>query len=451
MFVERVPCSQIADKGLTASSVSFRPQRIRDDGATAISSFSRPGSNRTPTPQPSRFLARQPILDARRKAIGYELLFRSGWENCFRGDRDAATRQTLDNCLAMDIESLAGSGLAFVNCTHQALVDKLVTLLPPRTTVIEILETVAPDPELIQACIELRELGYKLALDDFVPRPELQPLVDIASYIKVDLRISDAAMRREIQKMTGGSRAVLLAEKVENQEDFDTALGEGYKYFQGYFFCRPAIVARREIPPNRANYLRLLVELTRSPFNLSEVARIVELEPSLCYRLLRLANSALWSMRNDITSIRNAIMLVGEDRFRILVSVAASCVLGQNRRSALVSLSLERARFCELVAPLVGENPTEQFMLGLLSLMDALLETPMDSIAKSLPLRGPAKAALLGESNPVAVPLCLTRSFESAAWGTRESTPNDSGVSEETLAHLYMQSVKWASDAVALC
>ena len=400
--------------------------------------------------QPSRFLARQPILDVRRKVVGYELLFRSGWENYFRGERDAATRQTLDNCLYMDIESLTNNGLAFVNCTRQALLDGLVTLLPPKTTVLEILETVAPDAELVEACINLRDMGYRVALDDFVPRAELQPLVEIASYIKVDLRISDAAMRRQIREMMRGSHAVLLAEKVEDQEDFDTALGEGYEYFQGYFFCRPTIIAHREIPPNKTNYLRLLVELTRSPFNLSEVARIVELEPSLCYRLLRLANSALWGVRNHITSVRNAIALVGEDRFRILVSVAASCVLGQNQRCALIGLSLERARFCELVAPLVGENPTEQFMLGLLSLMDAMLETSMDSIAKSLPLREAAKAALLGATNPASVPLGLTRSFESPAWRTRGGAANNPGVGEETLARLYMESVKWASEAVEL-
>ncbi len=326
----------------------------------------------------------------------------------------------------------------------------MVTLLPPKTTVLEILETVAPDAELVEACINLRDMGYRVALDDFVPRAELQALVEIASYIKVDLRISDAAMRRQIREMMRGSHAVLLAEKVEDQEDFDTALGEGYEYFQGYFFCRPTIIAHREIPPNKTNYLRLLVELTRSPFNLSEVARIVELEPSLCYRLLRLANSALWGVRNHITSVRNAIALVGEDRFRILVSVAASCVLGQNQRCALIGLSLERARFCELVAPLVGENPTEQFMLGLLSLMDAMLETSMDSIAKSLPLREAAKAALLGATNPASVPLGLTRSFESPAWRTRGGAANNPGVGEETLARLYMESVKWASEAVAL-
>jgi c-di-GMP phosphodiesterase len=415
-----------------------------------ICSLAGAGSDKSPAPQPSRFLARQPILDVRRKVVGYELLFRAGWENCFDGASDEATRQMLDNCLYMGIESLTNGGLAFVNCTRQAIVGRLVTLLPPETTVLEILETVEPDAEVVEACMDLRKMGYLLALDDFVPSPAMQPLIEIASYVKVDFRLSDAGMRRQIHDLMRDSRAALLAEKVEDQEEFNVALAEGYEYFQGYFFCRPKIMVNRDIPPNRMNYLRLMADLTREPLNLLAVTRNVELEPSLCYRLLRLANSALWGIRNDVTSVHDALMLVGEERFRILVSVAASCVLGQDQPPALISLSLERARFCELVAPLVGENPTEQFMLGLLSLMDAMLETPMDSIAKSLPLRAKAKAALMGATNPVSVPLCLIRSFESGAWGTCSGTANDLGVSEETLARLYMEAVKWATDSLAL-
>jgi len=404
---------------------------------------------RSSRPQLSRFLARQPILNLQREVVGYELLFRAGWENSFLGESDEASRNMLDNYLYLGMESLTHNKLAFVNCTRELLVGKLVTILPPQTTVLEILETVKPDAELVRACVELREMGYALALDDFIAYPEMQPLIEIANYVKVDFRLSDAAKRQEIHRMVRGSKAALLAEKVEDQEEFDIARGEGYEYFQGYFFCRPKITANREIPANRMNYLQLLLELTRQPVKLREVTRIVRREASLCYRLLLLANSPRWSRRGNITSVQDAFMLVGEDRFRALVSVAASCVLSQQRTPALICLSLERARFCELLAPLVGENPTEQFMLGLLSLLDAMLEVPMDSIAKSLPLRDEAKAALLGEPNSAAVPLCLIRSFESGAWGTCASTAETLGVSEETLANLYVEAVKWASDSVA--
>ena len=406
--------------------------------------------NKLPSPpQPHRFLARQPILNGRREIFGYELLFRTGWENCFRGEREEATRRTLDNYVYLDIESLTSDGLAFINCTREALLSKWVTLLPPENTVLEILETVTPDAELVQACRDLRSMGYHIALDDFVARPEMQPLVEIASYIKVDMRLSDAQARRAIRLSTRASHAALVAEKVEDEEDFRIAKAEGYKYFQGYFFCRPRISANREIPANRMNYMRVLVELTRDPLNLHELARLVQLEPSLCYRLLLLANSPRWSRRNDVTSVQDAFMLVGENRFRALVSVAASCVMGQHHTPALISLSLERARFCELLAPLIGQNPSEQFMLGLLSLLDAMLEAPMEAIVKSLPLRAEAKAALMGERNPTAVPLGLIRSFESGAWGVCASAANELGVDEDTLASLYMASVKWVIDSLS--
>jgi EAL and modified HD-GYP domain-containing signal transduction protein len=404
----------------------------------------------SPTPQPTKFVARQPILNKHHAVVGYELLFRSGWENWFCGESGQATRQMLDNCLWMDIDSLTSHTLAFINCTREALVGKLVTLLPPATTVLEILETVEPDAELIQACVALKAMGYRLALDDFLPRPEMQPLVNIVSYIKVDFRQSDVAQRKQIHALARGSGAILLAEKVEDQQEFDIALHEGYECFQGYFFCRPKIVADREIPPNRMNYLRLLVELTRNPLNLSELTRIVRWEPSLCYRLLRLANSALVAARTEVTSVLSAFMLVGEDRFRMLVSIAASSILGQDQPpAALISLSLERARFCELLAPLLGENSTEQFMLGLLSLVDAVLQVSMDSIVKSLPLRPDAKAALLGEVNPASLPLSLIRGFEKGAWGTCACEAQRMGVGEETLAGLYVESVQWANEVVA--
>jgi EAL and modified HD-GYP domain-containing signal transduction protein len=394
-------------------------------------------------------MARQPILDGRRDVIGYELLFRTGWENYFSGGRDEAARQTLDNYLYMGIESLTGNRLAFVNCTRDALIGRWVTLLPPKNTVLEILETVAPDADLVKACLDLRKLGYKIALDDFTPSPEMQPLVNLASYIKVDFQVSDAAQRKAIRAMARSSDAAMLAEKVESQEDFKIARNEGFKYFQGYFFCHPTIIENREIPANRMNYLQLLTELSRDQLNLREVARIVQMEASLCYRLLLLANSARWSRRTDVTSVQDAFMLVGEHRFRALVSVATSGLLSQDQPPALIGMSLERARFCELVAPLVGEPPSEQFMLGQLSLLDAMLEIPMETIVKTLPLRPEAKAALLGGKGKVAMPLSLIRGFESGAWASCASTASELGINEEKLSQLYMDSVRWATESLA--
>jgi EAL and modified HD-GYP domain-containing signal transduction protein len=400
--------------------------------------------------QPTQFIARQPILNARREIVAYELLSRTGWENWFRGERGEATRRTLDQCVFMGIESLTHHQLAFVNCTREILLSKWITLLPPKTTVLEILETVAPDAELVETCIELRKMGYKLALDDFAPRPEMQPLIDIASYVKVDFHLHNKEKRHLIHKMVRGSRAALIAEKVEDQEQFNIARGEGYEYFQGYFFGKPTVTANREIAPNRINYLRLLVALTREPLNLQEVSEIVKVEGSLCYRLLRLANSSLWGRRGEVTSVLDAFMLVGENRFRMLVSVAASCEMGANQTPALTTQSLERARFCELMAPMIGEKPSEQFMLGIFSLLEAMLGLPMATILQTLPLRRETKAALMGATNQLSVPLCMIKNFEKGLWEPCVSTARALDIAEEKLTGLYIEAVKWASESVDL-
>jgi len=405
--------------------------------------------NKQAMPQPSRFLARQPILDAQREIVGYELLFRSGWENSFSGESDDASRQMLDNCVYLGVEALVGDKLAFINCTREALVNKLVLLLPPERAVLEILETIEPDAELVSACLELKKLGYKFALDDFILKPEMQPLIDLASYVKVDFRQSDAAERKQIHQMVRGSKAVLLAEKIEDQAEFDVALAEGYKLFQGYFFCRPKVLANREIPPSRMNYLRLLVEMTRNPLDMHKVTNIVEVEASLSYRLLRMANSALWGIRYDVTSVNDAFMVVGENRFRSLVSVAASCALGSEQSPALVGLSLERARFCQLLATLARQDPAEQFMLGLMSLLDAMLQTPMESIIQSLPLRAEAKEALLGATVPAAVPLRILHGIEDGDWACCQGAIEELGSNEETVSKMYVESTRWASGILA--
>jgi c-di-GMP-related signal transduction protein len=399
---------------------------------------------------PTRFLARQPILDARRHVVGHELLFRSGWETAFRDESGNATHRMVDHCVALGIEELADGGLAFVNCTREALVSGLVTLLPPASTVLEILETVEPDSELVAACHSLRDRGYRFALDDYLPRVEMQPLIELADFVKVDFRLADAPTRSQIVRQIRGSQAMLLAEKIEDQAEFDMALAEGYRYFQGYFFCRPKLIADQEIPPNRVNFLRLLVELARMPLNLREVTRIVESEASLCYRLLRLANSAFMGVRAEVTSVQEAMVLIGDDRFRTLVSVALSSAMGSDQPPALIRVSLEHARFCELLAPWLGENPTEQYMLGLLSLLDAILQTPMTKIVQSLPLRRSAKAALLGETGGIAAALDLIRSFEAGSWGSCASVAEGFGMTEESLAQVYMDSLRWAANAVAL-
>lgn len=392
----------------------------------------------------NRFLARQPILNLDRRVIGYELLFRSGWENYFTGSTDSATIQMLDNCVMLGVDNLSQQTLAFINCTREALVDRMVTVLPPATTVLEILETVLPDEDVCLACRELRERGYRLALDDFRSDSPLKVLLPFASYVKVDFRLSNAAERAEIVAMATGTCTQLLAEKIENQDEFDLARLEGFTLFQGYFFCRPSILVERDLPANWSNYMRLIAELNREPMNMAEVAAIVESEASLCYRLLRLANSAAVPTRKEVTSAQGAMILVGEARFRTLATLALTATMGRGQPEVLIQLSLERARFCQRIAPLLGEDPNEQYLLGLMSLIGAMLRSPMERLLQSLPLRDRAKAVLLGAEGKTALPLRLIIALEGGDWTPCVEAAALHNLNETRISSIYLEAIIWA-------
>ncbi|AXC10655.1 putative signal transduction protein [Acidisarcina polymorpha] len=360
----------------------------------------------------TRFLARQPILDVHQKIVAYELLFRSGWDNVYAGEDDDSTRQILDNILVVGAQGLSSNTLAFVNCTRAALVGHLVTLLPPAYTVLEVLESIEPDQQVITSCRELKKMGYRLALDDFSDRPNMAPLVELADYIKVDFRASGEKARRAIRSNIRHCHAALLAEKIEQQAEFAVAVDEGYDLFQGYFFSRPVILAREEVPLNRINAAGLLAAVAKPVLDQKEIERLVMADAPLCFRLLRLANSPLYGVRDRVDSVRRALITVGEDEFRKLVTVAVAGALSKDRPHALICLSLQRARFCELLAFHLKEDPFEQYLMGLLSLLDAILQAPMTSIVDLLPLRPAARSALLGESNSTGRALCFVKGYE---------------------------------------
>jgi c-di-GMP phosphodiesterase len=194
-----------------------------------------------------RFMARQPILNIQSAVHGYELLFRDGPVPAYSGNRDFATRTMLDNTVIFGLDRLTAGLPAFVNCTSDSLIAQLVDVLPPALTVLEIVETVEPTPELIAACSRLKAAGYRIALDDFSWKPKLAPLVELADYIKVNFFRTDAAGRQELLKLIKGAPAVLVAQKVETQEKFEQACAEGFNLFQGYYFCHPLPLKFRKI------------------------------------------------------------------------------------------------------------------------------------------------------------------------------------------------------------
>lgn len=238
-----------------------------------------------PKPGPHRFLGRQAILDRKMGLYGYELLFRANSVNEFSGDLEDATNQTIDCCLSMN--ACSSHKRLFVNCTRNALVSMSVKLLPSRTVVLEILENITVDAELVRACKELKRSGFRLALDDFSPYDQKAELVELADYVKVDFRAFGPDARREIYELFRNRKVAFLAEKVETLADVRIAEAEGNTLFQGYFHSRPEIIAEAQISPIQSVYLQLFALLAKSPMDERKVEGLLLMEPSLCYRLLR--------------------------------------------------------------------------------------------------------------------------------------------------------------------
>jgi c-di-GMP-related signal transduction protein len=394
------------------------------------------------------FIARQPIFDRGQQVFGYELLFRSGPENFFTGaDTDSASSQVIGESLhGFGLAQLIGPRKAFLNVSRRVLVDGLVQVLPPERTVIEILETVDPDDDVLDACRELKRAGFLIALDDFVDRPEVAVLVDLADIIKIDFKLTPALERAKLAREFRRRGIQLVAEKVETREDFLEGRDAGYTYFQGYFFCRPEMLNRKEIPAVKQSYLRFLREVTRADIDYRKLEPIIRQDVALTVKLLRFLNSAHFGFREPVVSIRHALLLLGERAIRQWASLMALVRLGEGKPPELLTTSLIRARFCESAGQPAGLDHADDdlFLLGLLSTMDALTDQPLEDILADMPLSPEIKHALLGEASRLGSFYALALACERGDWERVSTLCRELTLDETEVGELYLQSVKWA-------
>jgi c-di-GMP-related signal transduction protein len=218
----------------------------------------------------------------------------------------------LDRSLLVGLDVLCDGRRAFVDCTRDTLIKGLVTLLPPESTVVEVLEHVPADPDVVAACRNLKEAGYMIALDDCVANDSREALAEIADIIKVEMQLTTEEERMALMKQFGVGRCRMLAEKIETHAEFVRARDQGFAYFQGYFFRRPEMMATHELPANQMNYLRMLQEVSRPDLNLDGLENLIKGEASVCYRLLRYLNSAVFGFQSEIHSVRHALSMLGE-------------------------------------------------------------------------------------------------------------------------------------------
>ncbi len=395
-----------------------------------------------------RYVARQPILDMHGKVHGYELLFRNGPEEFFRGDPDQASRTMIDNTLLFGLGRLTSGLPAFVNCTAEALTGDLVPVLPSGMTVLEILEDVVPTSKVIDACGRLKAAGFRLALDDFTWKPGIEPLVELADYIKVDFAVLDAAERKKLFERLSGVTLALVAEKVETQEQFIEAREEGFTLIQGYYFCRPMLLENRKVPANRLSQVEILRLLQDDSIDLQKLTRLVKRDTSLTYRLLRLINSPVCAMQQEVRSVQAALLAVGEETFRRMATLAIASELNAGQPLELLRMAFVRGRFCELGAGFCGLDPTEQYLLGLLSLLPAMLRAPMRELTPLLPLREEIRWALNGDKLPERALLCWLEGHERGDWAACDMIAERRALNANDLLRCYEDAVTWAEAAL---
>jgi len=402
--------------------------------------------------QSFRFVARQPIVNRDQQVFGYELLFRDGIENFFRAkDAEAAARSTLDSSLLMGLDVLCDGRRAFINCTRDLLLKDCITLLPSGQAVAEVLETVEPDELVIAACERLKVAGYLIALDDFVADDPRQALVPLADILKVDFARTTPEQRAALMKTHGPWRCRMLAEKVETKEEFFAARDLGFVYFQGFYFRHPEVLKAREIPANRANYLRLLEAVSRPELDLKDLEAVIKSEASVLYRLLRYLNSPMFAFATEVRSVRHALAILGEREVRRWIRLVALVSAGLQKSSDLVLCAMVRARFCELLSPKVRHGESDLFLVGLLSLMDAILEVPMAQVVEQVPLDQETKSVLLNGEGKLRPIYQLTLAQEAGNWEAARESAGQLRISESEVAALWWEAMQWARRVSVEC
>ncbi len=396
------------------------------------------------------FLGRQPILDRQLCVAGYELLFRSSFANyCDEPDAVTATSQVIVNAVVgVGLDRLLGNKPAFVNFDRTLLLGDWTTLLPPEKTVIEILESVPPDAEVLAACDKLRRRGYILALDDCMDDERTAGFAPFVDVLKVDFRQTSPAEQDKLLRRYHKLRIRMVAEKVESEPEFRRALQMGYDYFQGYFFARPTVLQAARVPVSQVNGLRLIKQLQQEDLDFRAIEELIRHDVAFSHSLLTYLNSAAFHWADRVESIRHGLLLLNPEDIRRWGWMASLSSLSRNRPPVLMAQVLMRGRFCEAIAasakaPLGQADP---FLLGMFSLLDAILGRPLEGILNDLNIGPNLRRALLESENatdPLSLILRIVKAYEVGNWQAVRMGAQAIGISATDLNSAYVNSVGW--------
>jgi len=395
------------------------------------------------------FVARQPILNRQQQPVAYELLFRQGLENVFPNisPEQATNKLIAEQFLTQPIEHLIGNHPCFINFPESLLLQGLADSLPTDKVVIELLETATPNDRLLAKVQQMKQRGYRIALDDFTLDPRWQPFLPYIDIIKFDWRTSS---EEEIRRFIDGHRNIklqYLAEKVEDLAEFEAAMAMGCHFFQGYFFSRPEVVQQKTLNASQLTLMRLLKEVNKEEPDLDRIERLLSSDVSLSYKLLRYVNNMRYGAGKPITSFRQAAVFLGNRELRRFVSLVTTTSVGEHKSPELYHMCLVRARFCELLSLHRPQwtNPSEAFLCGLFSLLEALLDQSFEHLLQDVPVSAAIVQALVHNRGELAFYLAFIRDYEEANWPRIAKRAEKMGLNEAEVARLYLEANQWAN------
>jgi c-di-GMP-related signal transduction protein len=402
--------------------------------------------------QEKYFLGRQPILDREQNIVGYELLFRTA-DTLSANITDysqAGFSVILSALSSFGFQEVLGKHRGFFNVTDKLLMSDTMELLPKEQIVIELLETIEVTDAVVARCLDLKGKGFSLALDDNVYHPKYEPLYEIVDIVKIDILQMSRTALVDMVKVLGKYPVTLLAEKVEDTIQFRECLDLGFELFQGYYFARPSVLQKKRVDVSGTALLRLL-QLVLQEADIREIEETFRQNPGLTYNLLRLVNSVAMGLREEIKTLRHALMVLGLQQLKRWVQLALFSYGAREGVPPLLETAAIRGRLMELLVQKeclvsgVIDYPDRAFMTGVLSLVDVLFETPMEQIVGQLNLAEDVRHALLEREGELGRLLMLVESLESMDFKAAAKLLRKSECSLEMLLHAQLEAINWAN------
>ncbi|CAH8230712.1 HDOD domain-containing protein [Vibrio aestuarianus] len=399
------------------------------------------------------YVARQPILNAKQHTLGYELLFRDGENNAFPAHIEsnrATYRLIVENFLSVGMNPAIAKSRCFINFPYKSLIRRLPLTLPRDQIVVEVLETCAPSDELLDVIKDLYKRGYIVALDDFVYSHEWERFLPYVHIVKLDIMALGLEEACEFvrKRIAEGSKRRFLAERVETEHEFNVTRSAGFTFFQGYFFSKPQIIKQRYVSPEQIIALELFREVCKPDVDFERIECIMSQDVALSYKLLRFVNTMSDRLSMPISSFRQALVYLGQDRLKTFVSLAVASFVSSKKPKELYNLSLQRAQFCQLMAShhSLYEYREQAFLIGLFSVLDALLDISIEELVEQLPLSDAVKIALQRREGPIGELLALEECFEQADWQGVEARCDALGLELGVVSDELSAALRWSQD-----